>query len=189
MESQQDARESFPPFIQLLGFYAVAVTGAAEINRSSEMIKRTVVLACVMALALPLVLTGCCRVEVANLTEELEATRAERDELAAKLALADQAPEQSRGQSPQVTGELSGSIAELQQQVDAFILFREELQKREDELKRLREAAAAEARTAQERMDKLSSQLEAETQRVRDLQDQLKQARSSITQLQEKLTQ
>jgi len=171
-------------YSQSLDIDAVAVTGAAEIDRSSEMIKRTVVFTCMIALALPVALSGCCRVEVANLTEELEATRIERDELAARLAIA----EQARGQSQQDAGELSGSLAELQQQVDAFLLFREELQKREDELKRLRQAAAAEAQTAQQRMDKLSSQLDTETQRVRDLQDQLKQAQTSVSELQEKLT-
>jgi len=185
VESPQDARESFPPLMPLLDIDAVAVTGAADMNRSSEMIKRTVVFTCMIALALPVVLTGCCKVEVANLTDELARTRSERDELAARLAVAEQTDRQS---PPEDAGELSGSLAELQQQVDAFILFREELQKREDELARLREAAAAEAQTAQARMDKLSSQLEAETQRVRDLQGQLKQARTAVSDLQEKLT-
>jgi len=148
------------------------------------MIKKAVIFTCMTALVLPVALAGCCRVDVARLTEDLERTRLERDEFRARLAVADQTPQQSQEDK----SELSGSLAELQKQVDAFILFREELQKREDELARLREAAAAEAQTAQSRMDKLSNQLEAETERVRDLQGQLKQAQTAISNLQNKLT-
>ncbi|MFH1715749.1 MAG: hypothetical protein ABIF19_00225 [Planctomycetota bacterium] len=151
------------------------------------MIKKAVIFTCMTALVLPVTLAGCCRVDVARLTDELERTRIERDDLRARLAVTEQAREQAPQQPKEDAGELTGSLAELQKQVDAFILFREELQKREDELARLREAAAAEAQTAQSRMDKLSSHLEAETERVRELQGQLKQAQTAISDLQGKL--
>jgi chromosome segregation ATPase len=82
---------------------------------------------------------------------------------------------------------ISGSLNEFQKQIDAFVSFREELQKREDELAKLRQAALAEAKTAQERMDKLGDQLQAETEKVIKLQSQLKDAQSAVVELQDKL--
>jgi len=147
------------------------------------MSKQIVLLTCVLALVFPLVLTGCCRVEMASLQDELNRTRAERDDLQAKLETAMRAPKQS---DVEVMG-LTGSLSEFQKQIDAFVSFREELQKREDELARLRQAALAEAKTAQERMNKLGTKLQAETERVVLLQGQLKQAQTAIVELQEKL--
>ena len=145
--------------------------------------KQIVLLTCVLALVFPMALTGCCRVEVANLQEELNRTRAERNDLQAKLETAMRHPKQS---DVQVLG-LDGSLSEFQKQIDAFVSFREELQKREDELARLRQAALAEAKVAQERMGKLGIQLQAETERVVLLQGQLKQAQTAIVELQDKL--
>jgi len=145
--------------------------------------KQIVLLTCMLALLFPLVLTGCCRVEVANLQDELNRTRAERNDLQAKLETAMRNPKQSEGQ---ILG-LDGSLSEFQKQIDAFVSFREELQKREDELARLRQAALAEAKIAQERMNKLGTQLQSETERVVLLQDQLKQAQTAIVDLQDKL--
>ena len=147
------------------------------------MSKQIVLLTCVLALVLPLALTGCCKVEVANLQEELNRTRAERNDLQAKLETAMRNPKQSEGQ---ILG-LDGSLSEFQKQIDAFVSFREELQKREDELARLRQAALAEAKTAQERMNKLGTKLQAETERVVQLQGELQQAQSAIVDLQDKL--
>jgi chromosome segregation ATPase len=147
------------------------------------MSKQIVLLTCVLALVFPLVLTGCCRVEMANLQEELNRTRAEKNDLQAKLETAMRTPKKS---DVQVLG-LDGSFSEFQKQIDAFVSFREELQKREDELARLRQAALAEAKIAQERMGKLGIQLQAETERVVLLQGQLKQAQTAIVDLQDKL--
>jgi len=145
--------------------------------------KQIVLLTSMLALLFPLVLTGCCRVEVANLQDELNRTRAERDDLQVKLETAMRNPRQS---DMQVLG-LDGSLGEFQKQIDAFVSFREELQKREDELARLRQAALDEAKVAQERMNKLGTKLQAETERVLLLQGQLKQAQTAIIDLQEKL--
>jgi len=145
--------------------------------------KQVVIFTCMMALVFPLTLAGCCKVEVANLQEELDRTRIERNDLKAKLETAVRTPKQSE---VQVMG-LTGSLSEFQKQIDAFVSFREELQKREDELARLRQAALAEAKTAQERMNRLGTQLQAETERVVQLQVQLKQAKSAIVELQDKL--
>jgi chromosome segregation ATPase len=147
------------------------------------MSKQIVLLTCVLALVFPLALTGCCRVEVANLQDELNRTRAEKNDLQAKLETAMRTPKKS---DVQVLG-LDGSFSEFQKQIDAFVSFREELQKREDELARLRQAALAEAKIAQERMGKLGIQLQAETERVVLLQGQLKQAQTAIVDLQDKL--
>jgi chromosome segregation ATPase len=138
-----------------------------------------------LALVFPLALAGCCRVEMANLQDELNQARAERDDLKAKLKTAMKTT-QSRPQQGQVM-ELTSSLSEFQKQIDAFISFREELQKREDELARLRQAALAEAKTAQERMDQLGTKLQAETERVIALQGQLKEAQTAIVELQDKL--
>jgi chromosome segregation ATPase len=149
------------------------------------MMKQVVVLTSVVALVFPLVLTGCCRVEMANLQEELEVARTERDELKAQLktAMKNQARDREQGQ---VFG-ISGSLSEFQKQIDAFVSFREELQRREDELARLRQAALDEAKAAQQRMDKLGAQLQAETEKVVKLQGQLQNAQTAIVELQEKL--
>ena len=154
--------------------------------------KQIVIVTCLIALVFPLALTGCCRVEMASLQEELKQTRTERDDLNAKLVAAMQ--DRGRVQRQQVQqvqqGQdigLTGSLSEFQKQIDAFVSFREELQKREDELARLREAALAEAKIAQERMGKLGTQLQAETERVIQLQGQLKEAQSAIVELQDKL--
>jgi len=147
------------------------------------MSKQIVLLTCVLALVFPLVLTGCCRVEMASLQDELNKTRAERDDLQAKLETAMRTPKQS---DVEILG-LDGSLSEFQKQIDAFVSFREDLQKREDELAMLRQAALAEAKTAQERMNKLGTKLQAETERVILLQGQLKQAQTAIVDLQDKL--
>ena len=147
------------------------------------MSKQIVLLICALALLSPLALTGCCRVGMARLQDELDRTRAERDDLQAKLETAMKTPKRSE---EQVLG-LTGSLSEFQKQIDAFVSFREELQKREDELARLRQAALAEAVTAQERMGKLGTQLQAETERVVQLQGQLKEAQTAIVDLQNKL--
>ena len=147
------------------------------------MMKQVVIVTCLIALVFPLALTGCCRVEMASLQKELEQTRTERDDLKAKMETA----MKTRGQSQGKAMELTGSLSEFQKQIDAFVSFREELQKREDELARLRQAALAEAKTAQERMDKLGTKLQAETERVVLLQGQLKQAQTAIVDLQDKL--
>lgn len=146
--------------------------------------KQVVIFTFIAALVFPLTMAGCCRVEMAELQDELNQVRAERDDLRIKLTTAMKTP--SRPQQVQVT-ELTGSVSEFQKQIDAFVSFREELQKREDELARLRQAALDEAKTAQERMNQLGDKLQAETERVAKLQGQLKQAQSAIIELQEKL--
>ena len=145
--------------------------------------KQVVIFTCLIALVFPLALTGCCKVDIANLQKELDRTRAERDGLEAELEIAMRTPKQPEGQ---MLG-LTGSLTEFQKQIDAFVSFREELQKREDELARLRQAALVEAKTAQERMDQLGTKLEAETERVLLLQVHLKEAQSAIVDLQDKL--
>ena len=145
--------------------------------------KQVVIFTCMIALVFPLALAGCCRVEVASLQEELDRSLMERNDLQAKLETAMRTPKQSE---VQVMG-LTGSLSEFQKQIDAFVSFREELQKREDELAKLRQAALAEAVTAQERMDELGTHLQAETERVIQLQGELQQAQSAIVDLQDKL--
>ena len=147
------------------------------------MSKQIVLLTCALALLSPLALTGCCRFEIASLKDELNRTRSERNDLQAKLETAMKTPKRSE---EQVLG-LTGSLSEFQKQIDAFVSFREELQKREDELAKLRQAALAEAKVAQERMDKLGIQLQSETERVIGLQNDLKKAQSAIVELQDKL--
>jgi chromosome segregation ATPase len=147
------------------------------------MMKQVVIFTCLIALVFPLALAGCCRVEMANLQEELNQARAERDDLREKLQTAMKTHGRQQGQ----VMELTGSLSEFQKQIDAFVSFREELQKREDELARLRQAALDEAKTAQERMNQLGTKLQAETERVILLQDQLKEAQSAIVELQDKL--
>ena len=149
--------------------------------------KQVVIVTCLVALVFPFALTGCCRVEMAELRKELELAKAERDDLEAKFETAMKAQAQPRQPQEGQVMEFAGSLSEFQKQIDAFVSFREELQRREDELARLRQAALEEAKTAQERMDQLGDKLQAETERVILLQDQLKEAQSAIIELQDKL--
>lgn len=138
--------------------------------------KQKVILACLIALVFPLVLTGCCnRAECTRVKAELERTERERDYLQSRL----EAVQQSQAQASEPS--------QLQKQVGEFIKIRDALQQREEELKNLRSQALAEAQTAQALMEQLASQLKAETQKVNDLQNQLKQAQQAITDLQNKL--
>lgn len=147
--------------------------------------KQVVIFTFVAALVFPLLPAGCCRVEMSKLQDELKQVKVERDDLRTKLQTAMKTP-RSAPQQVQVT-ELTGSVSEFQKQIDAFVSFREELQRREDELARLRQNALEEAKKAQERMDQLGAKLQAETERVAKLQSQLKEAQSAIIELQEKL--
>ena len=119
------------------------------------MTKQKVILACMIALVFPLVLTGCYNLERARLEAELEQTERERDDLRTRLEAVEQSQEQA--------SETTGAPGQLQQQVDEFIKIRDALQRREDELTKLRQAALAEAQTARTLMDKLAVQLQAET--------------------------
>ena len=144
------------------------------------MMKQKVILACLVALVFPLVLSGCCnRVEFTRVKAELERTERERDYLQSRL----QAVQQSLAQA----GEATGEAGVLKQQVDEFLKIRDALQKREQELMNLRSQALAEAKAAQAVMEQLASQLEVETQKVNELQYQLQQAQQAITELQNKL--
>jgi septal ring factor EnvC (AmiA/AmiB activator) len=183
VESPQEAGLSFPFSHKSLVCNMVANVAAAGKKRSSEMMKQVVIVTCLIALVFPLALAGCCRVEMADLQEELKQTRTERDDLKVKL----ETDMKTRGQSQGQVMEFTGSLSEFQKQIDAFVSFREDLQKREDELARLRQVALAEAQIAQERMGKLGTQLQAETERVIQLQGQLKEAQSAIVDLQDKL--
>jgi chromosome segregation ATPase len=147
--------------------------------------KQVVTFTCLISLVFPLALSGCCRVGMADLQAELKQVKAERDDLRVKLQTAMKTrsqPQQERAM------ELSSSVSEFQKQIDAFVSFREELQKREDELARLRQAALEEAKTAQGRMDQLGAKLQTETERVVKLQGQLQEAQSALGELQDKLT-
>ncbi|MEJ2700822.1 MAG: hypothetical protein P8Z79_00095 [Sedimentisphaerales bacterium] len=139
--------------------------------------KQKVVLACLIALFVSPVLTGCCdRAEFTRTKARLEQIERERDYLQSRVAALQKAQ----------TAE-AGVPGQLQQQVDEFMKIRDALQQREDELAKLREAALAEAQTAQTLMENLSKELKAETQKVSDLQSQLQQAQQAITELQSKL--
>ncbi|MHC4569209.1 MAG: hypothetical protein ACYTE3_26055 [Planctomycetota bacterium] len=145
------------------------------------MTRNKVIFVCMIALAFSLVLTGCCsrleftrtkaqltstKAQLAGAEAELEATRSERDRLRAMVE------------------ELE--LAQIQAQVNQFILIREALQKREDELTQLRQVALDEAQAAKALMDTLATQLQAETDKVSELQNQLRQAQQAITELQNK---
>ncbi|HEC03994.1 MAG TPA: hypothetical protein ENI81_10710 [Phycisphaerales bacterium] len=141
--------------------------------------RNTIIAACMIALALPLVLAGCCsRLEFTRTKTELAITQGERDRLQARVAELEQALEQA--------GESADAPDRLQQQVNQFIHIRETLQQREDELAKLRQVALNEAQAAKALMDTLAEQLQAETDKVNELQYQLQEAQQAITELQNK---
>jgi chromosome segregation ATPase len=153
---------------------------------SNQMTRNKVIFVCMIALAFSLVLTGCCsrleftrtKAQLAGAEAELEATRSERNRLQARV----EELELAQGQA----SEGADAPGRLQQQVNQFILIREALQKREDELTQLRQVALDEAQAAKALMDTLATQLQAETDKVSELQNQLRQAQQAITELQNK---
>jgi len=143
------------------------------------MTRNTIIVACMVAFALPLVLGGCCsRVEFTRTKAELAITQGERDRLQARVAELNASLEQA--------GESTDAPDRLQQQVNQFIQIREALQQRGDELAKLRQVALNEAQAAKTLMDTLASQLQAETDKVNELQNQLQQAQQAVTALQKK---
>ncbi|MHC4168361.1 MAG: hypothetical protein ACYSWQ_15520 [Planctomycetota bacterium] len=124
------------------------------------MTRNKVIFVCMIALAFSLVLTGCCsrleftrtkaqltstKAQLAGAEAELEATRSERDRLRAMVEELELAQIQA--------SEGADAPGRLQQQVNQFILIREALQKREDELTQLRQVALDEAQAAKALMD------------------------------------
>lgn len=143
------------------------------------MTRNKVIEVCMIALALPLVLAGCCsRLEFTRTKAELAVTQGERDRLQARVAELEQSLEQA--------GESTDAPGRLQRQVNQFIQIREGLQQREDELAKLRQLALNEAQAAKTLMDTLAAQLQAETDKVNELQNQLQQAQQAVTALQNK---
>jgi len=68
--------------------------------------------------------------------------------------------------------ELTGSCDELQQQLTELTALRNQLERQVDELTRSRDAAAARAQTAQDRVDILLALVDAETKGISELQQQ-----------------
>jgi uncharacterized coiled-coil DUF342 family protein len=133
------------------------------------MIRRIVIIRCVIALVFPLTLTGCNMNESAKLKAALEQTETERDDLRAKIAVVTQSRDQ------------------LQEQVNEFTQARDKLQQQINELTKSRDIAVAGAQKSQDEISRLSSQLQAEVQKVRELQDQQSQVLIAIAELQNKL--
>lgn len=133
------------------------------------MVKRIVIIRCVIALVFPLTLTGCNMTGSAKLKAALEKTESERDDLKARITVVTQSRDQ------------------LQQQVNEFSQSHDKLQKQINELTESRDIAVAEARKSQGEIDRLSVQLQSEIQKVRELQDQQSQVLIAIAELQNKL--
>jgi len=76
---------------------------------------------------------------------------------------------------------------DLQKQVDAVIRVRNELQIQVDEFSTSRDAALAEARNAQVRIEKLTTQLQRQVEEVGGLRDQVETIRSAVEDLLNKL--
>ena len=136
------------------------------------------------------------RVELQNLKTDLQKTKTERDELKDKIDIVAQAREQlqkqfndltnsreqlkeqfnivanSRDQLNKQLGEVAGSRDQLRKRIGELITSSKQLQSQIDELTKSRNAIAAEARQARERIDELASQL-AEIKKLSRLQDPL----------------
>ena len=82
--------------------------------------------------------------------------------------------------------ELAGSRDELRQQVDELGRSHRELQSRVELMVAVRDAAMAEAKQAQVKVEELTSQLQAQVQQAKDLREQIKTIRAVLEQLQNK---
>ncbi len=136
------------------------------------------------------------RVELQNLKAALQKTETERDELKDKIDIVAQAREQlqkqvndltdsrdqlkeqfsivadSRDQLNKQLGEVAGSRDQLRKRIGELIISSKQLQSQIDELTKSRNAIAAEARQARERIEELAAQL-AEMKQLSQLQDPL----------------
>jgi len=122
-----------------------------------------------IALGLPLTLTGCNTTESAKLKAALKKTESERDDLKARITVITQSRDQ------------------LQEQVNELAQSRNQLQEQVNELTQSRDTAIVEAKKSQEEIGKLATQLQAEMKKVRGLQDQQTQVLIAIAELQGKL--
>ena len=136
------------------------------------------------------------RTELENLKAALQKTETERDELKDKIDIVAQAREQlqkqvndlnnsreklkeqfsivadSRDQLNKQLSEVTGSRDQLRKRITELITSSKQFQSQIDELTKSRNAIAAEARQARERIDKLAAQL-AEMKKISQLQDPL----------------
>ena len=175
------------------------------------MMKKMLLMIGILALSLPLGLTGCNRGEMKNLQDELAQTRKQRDAFEAKMHVVTQTKDELQEQVEKLTkslNQLKAQLAELNklpEQVDELNQIRAELQNKNDslakscdaaaaevkaagqkiqELTESRDTAVAEAQAAKVKIDELAKRLEAEKERVRVLEKQLKQVQAALTELQ-----
>ena len=162
--------------------------------------KQILIMACILALSLPLGLAGCSRTEVKSLQEELAKTRKEKETVEAKMYVVTQARDELQQQVKDLTesrDQLQSKVAELdtlRKQVAELDPLRKRvdednktiaaLKEQIQELTQSRDTAAAEAESAKLRIDELAQKLGAETQKVSILQKQLKQVQAAIAELQ-----
>ncbi len=149
--------------------------------------------------------------QVQQLKTSLDATKNERDllqqdvtKLKQELDKTDSALADSTQTNTKLQGQLQDltkSRDELSAKVEELGTARSDLQKRVDELTtscgtlekqvtaltKARDAARADAATAQTRIDQLTEKLKSQTQQMVELQDQMASIRSVLQQLQQKL--
>ena len=122
--------------------------------------KQILILTCTIALVFPIALMGCNidaeqKAELENLKAALEKTESERDDLKARIDIVTQTRDK------------------LQEQLTELASSRDQLQEQVEDLIQSRDAAVATAQNAQERINKLKSQLKQIQTAIAEVQDKL----------------
>ncbi len=122
--------------------------------------KQILILTCTIALVFPIALMGCNtdagqKAELENLKAALEKTKSERDDLKARIDTVTQTRDK------------------LREQLMEFGSSRDQLQKQVEKLIQSRDAAVATTQNAQERINKLESQLKQIQTAIAELQDKI----------------
>ena len=178
------------------------------------MIEKILFVIFILALSLFSSLADYNRTELTNFHYELPKTNQEKDAGESKTYVVSEKNAQLQSQIEEITksrNQLKAQVTKLNklhQQADELIQFRLELQKKNDNLAKSldtaaaeaeaakhriekltqsRDAAIAEARAAKLEIDELTNKLEAKTEEIRGLQEQLKQVRGDVEALQNAL--
>ena len=178
------------------------------------MIEKILFVIFILALSLVSSLTDYNKTELTNFHDELPITKQEKDASEPITHVVSEKNAQLQSQIAEITqsrNQLKAQVAKLNklhEQVDELIQFRLELQKKNDNLTKSldaaaaeaeaarhtidkltlsRDAAIAEARAAKLEIDELTNKLEAKTEEIRGLQEQLKQVQGVVAELQSTL--
>ncbi|MFC1636802.1 hypothetical protein ACFL5Z_18400 [Planctomycetota bacterium] len=140
------------------------------------MMKKILIMTCILALGLPLGLTGCNQGESENLKNQLAQTEFEKDVIEVKMREITRTRDELQNQVKELT-EMRDQLTESRDQLKAQLAEHYKLQEQVDELVRFRTRL-------QKENDELAQKLETGTQKVGVLEEQLERVQAAVAELQ-----